>query len=395
LVICWLRQPRIQQITKSPNKKINSFQKIVLSLRQIKTILKQETPFLRGRGAQINPASPYEKAVRDEQPVDWALVSDEWEEVDLKTEYLETHPKTILNKVESADIPLEWSMNPYQGCEHGCVYCYARNTHPYWGYSSGVDFEQKILVKRNAAQLLEQELKKKSWKAAPIMFAGNTDVYQPAERKFQITRACLEVFWKYRHPVGIITKNSLVLRDLDILQKLASERLVNVAVSITTLQDDLRQFLEPRTASVKQRLRTVETLSKAGIPVFVMMAPIIPGLNDHEIFSMVETVAGLGALGVGHSMVRLNGDVAKIFEDWIRKTMPDRADKVLNKIRDTHGGNLHEHRPGMRMRGEGKIAEMTHQQFKVAKDRFLKDRKMPPLNVDLYEKFKTPQLSLF
>lgn len=354
-----------------------------------------ENRMLKGRGAQINPTSPYEKTVRDQEPIDWALALEEWETNELRTEYLETHPKTILNKVISADIPIPWSMNPYQGCEHGCVYCYARNTHPYWGFSAGLDFERKILVKRNAAELLETELKKKNWRAEPVMFAGNTDVYQPAERKFGITRACLEVFWKYRHPVSIITKNSLILRDLDLLKQLASERLVHVAISITTLNDELRQLLEPRTASVKQRLRTVETLSAAGIPVFVMMAPIIPGLNDHEILSLVKTVAACGALGVGHSMVRLNGDVAIIFEDWIRKTMPDRADKVLNQIRDTHGGSLEEKRFGKRMRGEGHFAEIIHQQFRVAKDKYLKDKKMPALNLELHEHFKSAQLRLF
>lgn len=364
-------------------------------MKQQKIAPAQKSPFLRGRGAQINPASRYEHLQRDDQPVDWALVASDWEEEDLRTEYLETHPKTILNKVESTDIPLEWSMNPYQGCEHGCIYCYARNTHPYWGFSAGLDFERKILVKRNAAALLEHELKKKNWRAVPVMFAGNTDVYQPAERKFGITRACLEVFWKYRHPVGIITKNSLVLRDLDLIQQLASENLVHVAISITTLDDDLRQFLEPRTASIAQRLRTVETLSKAGIPVFVMMAPVIPGLNDHEIITLVKTVAGLGALGVGHTMVRLNGDVAILFEDWIRRTMPDRADRVLNRIRDVHGGQLSDFRKGTRMRGEGNIADVIHQQFRVAKERYMKDRKMPGFNVDLHEGYKSSQLRLF
>jgi DNA repair photolyase len=353
------------------------------------------TPFLRGRGAQINPQSKYEQIVRDEQPVDWALAEAEWETPELKTEYLETHPKTILNKVESPDIPLEWSMNPYQGCEHGCVYCYARNTHPYWGYSAGLDFEQKILVKRNAAALLEATLKKKSWQAAPIMFAGNTDVYQPAERKFGITRACLEVFWKYRHPVGVITKNSLVLRDLDLLRQLASENLTQVAISITTLNEELRQFLEPRTASVAQRLKTVEVLSAAGIPVFVMMAPIIPGLNEHEIFAMTKAVSERGARGMGYTMVRLNGDIALIFEDWIRKTMPDRAEKVLNKIRDTHGGNLHDYRSGTRIRGEGKIAEIVREQFRIAKGKYFKERQIPQYNLELHAKYKSGQLSLF
>lgn len=357
--------------------------------------MQQKLPYIRGRGAQINPVSKYEKLVRDEQPVDWALQNAEWEETELRTEYLETHPKTILNQVHSADIPLEWSMNPYQGCEHGCIYCYARNTHPYWGYSAGLDFERKILIKRNAAELLEKELKKKSWKAAPVMFAGNTDIYQPAERKFGVTRACLEVFWKYRHPVGLITKNSLVLRDLDILKKLAADNLVHAAISITTLNEPLRQFLEPRTATVAQRLKTVETLTNNGIPVFVMLAPIIPGLNEHEIFNMAKAVADRGALSIGFTMVRLNGDVGQIFEDWLRKAMPDRADKVLNKIREAHGGNLYDHRSGVRMRGEGKISEIIRDQFRLAKARFFADRQMPKFNLELHEGFKTAQLRLF
>ncbi|MBK8556364.1 MAG: PA0069 family radical SAM protein [Lewinellaceae bacterium] len=333
--------------------------------------------------------------VRDQQPVDWSQTPDEWESPELRTEYLPTHPKTILNKVDSPDVPADWSLNPYQGCEHGCVYCYARNTHPYWGYSAGLDFEQKILVKHNSAFLLEDMLRKKSWKASPVMFAGNTDIYQPAERKFKITRACLEVFWKYRHPVSLITKNSLVLRDLDILRNLASENLVHAAISITTLDEPLRQFLEPRTASVKQRLKTVETLSEAGIPVFVMMAPIIPGLNEHDIFAMAKAVSERGALGMGYTMVRLNGDVAQVFEDWLRKAMPDRADKVLNKIREAHGGSLHDFRSGTRMRGEGKIAEIIRDQFRLAREKFFQDKKMPAYNLDLHEHYKSPQLRLF
>lgn len=357
--------------------------------------MQQKKPYLRGRGAQLNPSSKYEKIVRDDQPLDWALHHAGWEEAELKTEYLETHPKTILNRVESPDIPAEWSLNPYQGCEHGCIYCYARNTHPYWGYSAGLDFEQKILVKRNAAALLETELKKKSWKAAPVMFAGNTDVYQPAERRFGITRACLEVFLKYRHPVSLITKNSLVLRDLDLLEQLAAHQLVHVAVSVTTLDESLRQFLEPRTATVAQRLKTIETLSQRGIPAFAMLAPIIPGLNEHEIFSLAKAVADRGALGIGYTMVRLNGDVGLLFEDWLRKTLPDHADKVLNKIRGAHNGHLHDHRAGLRMRGEGKIAEIIRDQFRLAREKFFTGRQMPPYNLELHETCKTGQLQLW
>jgi DNA repair photolyase len=354
-----------------------------------------DTPRLRGRGAQINPPNPYEKHQHGASPVDWALVADEWESGELRTQYIETHPKTILNQVKSEDLYLEWSMNPYQGCEHGCIYCYARNTHNYWGYSAGVDFEQKILIKRNAAALLADTLQKKSWKAAPVMFAGNTDVYQPCEREFGITRQCLEVFWKYRHPVSLITKNALILRDLDLLKQLASERLVHVAISITTLQDELRQWLEPRTATIRQRLKTVEVLAAEGIPTFVMMAPIIPGLNDHEILPLAKRVADAGALGIGYTMVRLNGDVATIFEDWIRRTLPDRAERVLHRIRDVHAGQLSDYRPGVRMRGEGQIADIIRSQFVVARQRYFADRTMPAYNLDIHARHKSAQLSLF
>lgn len=346
--------------------------------------------YIKGRGAQINTANPFSNHIYDENP----LAGREDDE-SIKTQYIEVYPKSILNRVKSPDIPADYSLNPYQGCEHGCVYCYARNTHPYWGYSAGMEFEQKILVKKSAPQLLEQVLKKKSWKATPVMLAGNTDCYQPIEQKLEITRQILEVFWKYRHPVGLITKNSLVLRDIDLLEKMAGERLTQVAISVTTLNDDLRRFLEPRTASVAKRLETIEKLSNRGIPVFVMLAPMIPGLNDHEIMEMAKAVADRGARSIGYTMVRLNGDVAVIFEDWIKKNMPDRANKVLNKIRECHSGQLNDNRFGKRMRGEGHIAEIINQQFKLVKKRYFKERTTPAYNLDLYEKFKNPQLTLF
>jgi DNA repair photolyase len=351
----------------------------------------ESRPYLKGRGAQINPANPYNRIIYDKDP----LPQEEMEGAQIRTEYIEVHPKTILNKVDSPDIGLSWSLNPYQGCEHGCVYCYARNTHTYWGYSAGLEFEQKILVKKKAAHLLEEQLRKPKWQPLPIMLAGNTDCYQPAESRFEITREILQVLWKYRHPVGLITKNSLVLRDLDILKKMAKERLVKVSISVTTLQEDLRRFLEPRTASVNSRLKTIKALAENGIPVNVMLAPIIPGLNDHEIMDMAGTVSEAGALSIAYTVVRLNGDVAEIFEDWIRKNMPDRADRVLNRIRDCHGGKLNDSRFGTRMSGEGKIAEMIAQQFQLAKRRFFHDKKMPPYNLDLYGQFKNPQLDLF
>ncbi len=347
--------------------------------------------YLKGRGAQINPANPYEELRYEEDP----LLFDLDMETDLKTDYLEVYPKTILNKIDSPDIGPAFSLNPYQGCEHGCVYCYARNTHPYWGYSAGLEFEQKILVKKDAPRLLEAILRKPGWEATPIMLSGNTDCYQPAEKHFKITRRLLEVLWKYRHPVGIITKNSLILRDLDLLGPLAENRLVRVSISLTTLSEELRRFLEPRTASVKQRLRTIETLAAAGIPVNVMAAPIIPGLNDHEILEIGKRVAELGAVSMAYTMVRLNGDVAQIFEDWLRKNFADRADKVLNKIRSCHGGRLSDSRFGTRMTGEGQVAEMVRQQVELARKRYFSEQEKKPYNLDLHREFKSPQLRLF
>lgn len=346
---------------------------------------KPSVKYNQGRGAQINPANSFHEHDYGLEPL----------QPDARTQYIPVYPKTILNRVESPDIGMAWSMNPYQGCEHGCIYCYARNTHNYWGYSAGLDFEQKVLYKKDAPQLLEQQLKKKNWKPEPIMLAGNTDCYQPAEQTLGITREILQVLWKYRHPVGIITKNSMVLRDLDLLQPMAENRLLRVSISLTTLDEKLRRLLEPRTASVKARLKTIEVLAAKGIPVNVMMAPIIPGLNDHEILEVGQRVSSLGAVSMAYTMVRLNGDVAAIFEDWIRKTMPDRADRVLNRIRDVHGGELNDSRFGTRMRGEGQFAEVVKQQFQLARQRYFSDKAKPEYNLDLFEQRRNPQMSLF
>jgi DNA repair photolyase len=340
----------------------------------------------KGRGAQINTANPYHQLRYDPDPDP---------EHELRTEYIEVHPKTILNPVKSPDIPAEWGMNPYQGCEHGCVYCYARNTHPYWGYSAGIDFEQKIMVKPSAPRLLAEVLRKPSWQVAPIMLAGNTDIYQPAEAKFQITRQLLEVLWKYRHPVGLITKNSLIIRDLDVIGRLASEGLCHASISITTLDEKLRRLLEPRTATIEQRFKAVAALTSVGVPVNVMIAPIIPGLTDHEILPIAARAAEAGAIRIGYTVVRLNDDVATIFEDWARKTYPDRADRILNRIRDVRNGNLGEKRFGKRHRGEGEIAAVIDQQFDLARRKFFADRKWPDYNLSLHEQYKTGQLKLF
>lgn len=352
--------------------------------------------YIRGRGAQEQVANRFAQhsyELRDDFLNYCAAEGDE--AIPSKTTFIDTFPKTIVNKVTSPDVGLEYSLNPYQGCEHGCVYCYARNSHEYWGYGAGLDFEQKILVKRNAVELLEKKFQSKNWAAAPIVLSGNTDCYQPAERKLGITRSLLQLFLKYKHPVGIITKNALIQRDLDILEELSRDNLVRVNLSITSLEEKTRQLLEPRTASIKKRLETVEKLHERGIPVNVMMAPIIPSINSHEIIPLVKEVAARGACGVGYTMVRLNGAIGQIFSTWIRKAMPDRAEKVLHQIEQCHNGNLNDSRFGARMKGEGNIAAQVAQQFAIARKKYLQGRERPVLNCSLHEQYKDGQMKLF
>ena len=351
---------------------------------------------IKGRGAQHqvdNRFSAHSYEMRDDF-LNYCAAEGE-EATDSKTSFIDTFPKTIVNKVSSPDVGLEYSLNPYQGCEHGCVYCYARNSHEYWGYGAGLDFEQKILVKRNAVELLEKKFRSKAWKAAPIILSGNTDCYQPVERKLEITRQLLQLFLKYKHPVGIITKNALVQRDMDILEELAKDYLVRVNLSITSLDEKMRQLLEPRTASIKRRLETVEKLSAKGIPVNVMMAPIIPSINSHEILPLVKEIAERGACGVGYTVVRLNGAIGEVFSKWIHSALPDRADKVLHQIAQCHNGQLNDSRFGTRMKGEGRFAEQVAQQFAIARKKYLSGRERPVLNCDLHEQYKDGQMKLF
>lgn len=352
---------------------------------------------LRGRGSQINTDNPFlnkrtEKI--DDAMMSWHLDEFEEEEAVVRTKLIDIFPKTVLSKNDSPDIPFDYSINPYNGCEHGCTYCYARNSHEYWGYSAGLDFEQKILVKRNAPQLLEQELKKRNHQSQMIVMSGNTDCYQPAERQLQLTRQCLEVFLKHKHPVGVITKNALILRDIDILDELNKFNLLRVTLSITTLNESLRQLMEPRTSSVKQRLKALELLAQRNIPVHVNMAPIIPGLNSDEIFDLIKTVGELGARDASYILLRLNGRVAMIFEDWVRRTFPDRADKVLMLIKQTHAGSLSESEFKKRMRGEGPYAEQVARMFKIAKSKFIHLKQFPEIDYQLFRS-EGRQMSLF
>lgn len=345
-----------------------------------------------GRGAQVNPNNRFLKQTFVQEYIEGL---DEEFLKESRTKYIVDHPKTILNKVPAEDIPADYSMNPYQGCEHGCIYCYARDTHQYWGHSSGLDFEKIIYVRPSAPELLEKKFRNPRWKPMPIMVSGNTDCYQPVERKLEITRGLLQVFRKYSNPVGIITKNSLIERDIDILADLAEKNLVQVMMSITTLDEDLRRNMEPRTASAKKKLRTIERLTEAGVPVGVMMAPIIPGLNSHEIPKLVKAVAEAGARTAAYTIVRLNGSIGDIFDDWLDRHYPDRKDKIIRQIKECHGGQLQDMRLGKRMKGEGNIAGAIKQLFESAKKKHLVNRRKFEFNLDAFSNEHNSQLSLF
>ena len=328
----------------------------------------EETHYFKGRGAQIRTRNRYHKheyVTEHIEGLDEPLLSE------VTTQLYYEHPKKVVNKIESPDLGLSYSLNPYQGCEHGCVYCYARNAHEYWGFSAGTDFESKIIVKENAPQLLQEFLTKRNYKPVVITLSGNTDCYQPIERKLGITRRLLQVLNKYRNPVGFITKNTLILRDIDILKELAQDDLVAVHFSINSLNEELRRKLEPRTASYKNRLKAIEKLASSGIPVSVMCAPIIPGLNSHEVNNVIKAAADHGAINAGYTIVRLNGAIGGIFTDWVHKNFPDAAEKILNQIKSCHGGTLNDSNYGRRISGEGEIASSIKQMFKVAKNKYM------------------------
>jgi DNA repair photolyase len=346
---------------------------------------------MKGQGAVNNVKNRFD---RTETVPFWENDYD-YEEIKTKTEFIKVHAKTIVNQVKSIDLPFMQSLNPYQGCEHGCSYCYARPTHEYWSLNAGVDFERKILYKPDAPALLEKYFQKKNYIPNPISFSGNTDCYQPAERKFMLTRQLLEVCLKYKHPLTIITKNALLLRDLDILKKLQEDNLVAVALSITTLDEETRRVLEPRTSSAANKLKAMKVLSENDIPVFGMIAPIIPAINSHEIFALAEQFHLNGAFGFASTMVRLNDTVEPIFMQWARTHFPDRADKILNQIRSLHGGNLGSKIPKERMKGSGILADSFQQSIKIAKDKFFPNFVFPELNKSSFGISKSQQLTLF
>ncbi len=348
--------------------------------------------FDKGRGAQFNPKNQY---LKNEYVQEHSEGIDDWEQEKRTTEYIFDDSRTLVNKVTSPDVGMMYSANPYQGCEHGCIYCYARNSHEYWGYSAGVDFESRIVVKKNAPALLKKFFENKNWTPAPISLSGNTDCYQPIERKMRITRKLLEICLEYRNPVGILTKNALVLRDLDIIQELNKYQLVSVFSSITSLDEDLRRVLEPRTASYKSRLKVVEKLSKAGVPTGIMNAPIIPGLNDNHIHDVLKAASEAGAKRAGYTVVRLNGAIGLIFHDWLHKSFPNRAEKVWNLITYCHQGKVNDSRWGNRIVGDGQFAELIKTQFNLYCNKFGLNKESVSLNTHAFRRIKDGQLPLF
>ncbi|MCZ7606481.1 MAG: PA0069 family radical SAM protein [Planctomycetota bacterium] len=318
-------------------------------------------PSIHGRGASRNPANRFERIEVEYDPLEF-----DPDAPAPKTAFFWDDTREIISWNNSPDIPFDAAINPYRGCEHGCVYCYARPFHEYLGYSAGLDFETKIHVKRDAAALLRREFMKPSWKPQTVSLSGVTDPYQPIEAKLRVTRSLLEVFAEFRNPVGLITKNALVTRDIDLLSELAKHNAAGVAVSITTLDESIARKLEPRTSTIEKRFQAVKQLAEAGVPVAVMLAPIIPGLTDSDIPGIVERAAQAGARRAAMLPVRLPHGVGPLFEEWLEAHFPGHKQKVLSRIREMRGGELNDGRFKKRMQGEGKRAEHLHTMFRLA-----------------------------
>ena len=319
---------------------------------------------VRGRGATGNPASRFEKLHVEFEPHDLASLDEN--RPAQRTEFFRDGSKTIITRNNSPDVGFETSVNPYRGCEHGCIYCYARPTHEYLGFSAGLDFESKIMVKEDAPELLEAELSSPKWKPQVVVMSGVTDPYQSVERKLKLTRRCLEVLARFRNPVAIITKNHLVTRDTDILRELAANDAAAVNISVTSLDRKLQRVLEPRTSAPRSRLDAIEHLHARGIPVGVMVAPIIPGLTDHEVPAILNACAEAGAQFAGYTVVRLPWAVAPLFERWLEEHFPDRKEKILGRIRHLRGGEkLNQSQWHSRMTGDGIFAEQISSLFEV------------------------------
>jgi DNA repair photolyase len=317
----------------------------------------------RGRGAKSNPSHRFEVEARQFLDDGWDTLA---ELPPLKTEIFIETPKSIISRNDSPDISFDRSINPYRGCEHGCSYCYARPAHAYMGLSPGLDFESKLFIKPNAAALLREELTAPKYSPRTIALGANTDPYQPIEKQYRITRGIIEVLAEFKHPFGIVTKNHMVTRDIDLLAPLAAQGLVKVALSITTLDGKLARAMEPRASTPAKRLAAIEALSAAGIPTVVMIGPIIPGLNDHEIENILKAARAAGAREAGYTMLRLPHEVKGIFKDWLEKAYPDRYARVMAQVKDVRGGKESSAQFGERMTGSGPVAWMIGRRFQLA-----------------------------
>ena len=350
---------------------------------------------VRGRGARTNASGRYESATREAFDDGWT--PDDVTPTRLVTTVSPEKARVIITRNDSPDVGFAASINPYRGCEHGCIYCYARPAHAYMGLSPGLDFETKLFFKPGAAGLLERELSNPRYAPEFIHIGGNTDPYQPQERTLRVTRQILEVMDRFNHPFSIITKSALILRDLDILAPMARRNLVRVAVSITTLDRKLARSMEPRAATPEKRLAAVRGLSDAGVPVFVMFAPSIPGLNDHEMEAVLERAAAAGARGAGYVALRLPLEIAELFKEWLASDHPDRASRVMSLVRQMRGGKENDSQWGKRMRGEGPLAALMSRRFATAKRRYGLDTRLGPLDLS---QFRVPaktgdQIDLF
>jgi len=344
---------------------------------------------IHGRGAADNPKNRFEAIARIPLP-DY----DPTEDPAPQTQFFHDRTRNILSKNDSPDIPFTYGLNPYRGCEHGCVYCYARPTHEYLGFSAGLDFETRIMVKEDAPALLRKQFLSPKWSPQEVGIGTVTDAWQPIERRLKLTRQCLEVFAEFRNPVGLVTKNALVARDADLLASLARHNAAQAFVSVTSLDPELARIMEPRASAPAARLRAISELREAGVPVGVMVAPIIPGLNDHEAPAILDAVARAGAIAAYYVVLRLPLGLKELFTDWLSRHFPERVDKVLGRIRDTRGGELNDSRFGIRMRGEGLWAETFNQLFRVSRSKAGLADHMPELTA---EHFRRPgsQATLF
>lgn len=340
----------------------------------------RQTRSYRGRGAAGNPQNRFLPIAVERDA--WTLEDDPGPD----TVLLRDSSRSILATNDSPDVGFDVSLNPYRGCEQGCAYCYARPTHEYLGMSAGLDFESKLLVKESAAELLRDELMKKSWTPQPIALSGVTDAYQPVERRLGITRACLEVLTEFRNPVVIVTKSHLVTRDDDLLAELAGYDAAAVRLSVTTLDRELARTMEPRAATPERRLDAMRKLTEAGVPTGVMVGPVIPGLTDHEIPAILEAAAAAGATTASYIMLRLPHGVKELFADWLERNFPDRKVKVLGRIREIRSGRLNDPEFGSRMRGDGPYAEQVRSMFEVTARRLGLDRRGEPLSTEAFRR---------